>query len=253
VTTCVLVSLIVGKTLGVAGFAILAHCCGFGLPAGITMTDLFTMGALAGVGLTVALFVSNEAFSDPGLQGQAKMGALLSIGSAGFSWLTSVVHRKFCTGRAGSGAGKDTEDSDDDDLEGEDDDDGFEDLVTHELIQKMWEFRRYKARGYEMSIDDMTASVAKNLRKVHRSKTTNDMLHHISNESGDIVRLVSDSSLAQESAGSRPGTALKSGTPRLSSKRTLEKLGPSRDEQRRSSRKRATLATSYLREAVDRP
>ena len=38
--------------------------------------DLFTIGALGGVGLTVALFMANEAFIDPGLQGQAKLGAV---------------------------------------------------------------------------------------------------------------------------------------------------------------------------------
>jgi hypothetical protein len=255
VTACVLASLIVGKTLGVAGFAIFAHCCGFGLPVGITMSDLFAMGALAGVGLTVALFVSNEAFSDPGLQGQAKMGALLSIGSAGFSWLISAIHSKFCTERVAmtSVTGKVIEDSDDEDFEEEDDDDGFEDLVTHELIQRMWEFRRYKARGYEMSINDMAVSVAKNLRKVHRSKTTNDMVRQLSTDSDDVSRTLSGSGSI---SGSRPitpkpgtpGTPGSQGAPVLSSRRTLDRLGPTRHDLRRSSRKAATVATSYLRE-----
>jgi len=37
-----------------------------------------TAGCVAGLGLTVALFVAGVAFTEPGLQGAAKMGALLS-------------------------------------------------------------------------------------------------------------------------------------------------------------------------------
>jgi len=37
-------------------------------------------GLIAGLGLTVALFVAGEAFTDPLIQGAAKMGALCSVG-----------------------------------------------------------------------------------------------------------------------------------------------------------------------------
>ena len=37
---------------------------------------------IAAIGLTVALFVAGAAYLEPGLQGQAKMGALLSGGVA---------------------------------------------------------------------------------------------------------------------------------------------------------------------------
>jgi len=227
VTTCVLGSLIVGKTLGVAGFAILAHCCGFGLPDGIVMSDLFAMGALAGVGLTVALFVSNEAFTDPGLQGQAKMGALLSIGSAGFSWLISAVHKKFCAQSRASGEAV-AEDGDDD----EDEDDGFEEVITHEIIQQMWEFRRYKARGHELTVEQMARTLSKNVRSISKSDrpVTSESVG-----SDNVVRQIST-----PSNGTRPpGSARASGA--------LEKLGPSRSERRRSSRKHATWATTHLR------
>jgi NhaA family Na+:H+ antiporter len=222
VTACVLTSLIVGKTLGVAGFAICAHCCGFGLPAGISMNDLFAMGALAGVGLTVALFVSNEAFTDPGLQGQAKMGALLSIGSAGFSWLISAIYKRFYTGE--SDATSDDvmalEDSDDEILERtasgfEEEDDDFEDVITHELMEKMWEFRRYKARGHHMNIDQMARSVT---RKVSRVSTAKGAGLTSSHELGNIVR-----------SGS------------------LGRIGPSQPDMARTSKKHATWATTHLR------
>lgn len=93
VTISVVLALSVGKTLGIAGCALLAVGIGFELPPGVTVADLFALSALGGVGLTVALFVSNEAFADPDLQGQAKMGAVISVACAGLAWLL----RRFLT------------------------------------------------------------------------------------------------------------------------------------------------------------
>ena len=41
--------------------------------------SLLLSGIIAGLGLTVALFVAGVAFTDPTLEGSAKMGALLSV------------------------------------------------------------------------------------------------------------------------------------------------------------------------------
>lgn len=83
VTAAVLTALILGKVVGIAGCSLLGSCLGFPLPQGMTALDVVVMAMLAGIGLTVALFVSGEAFVEPGLQGEAKMGALLSV-TAGF-------------------------------------------------------------------------------------------------------------------------------------------------------------------------
>jgi NhaA family Na+:H+ antiporter len=77
-TWLVLAALVVGKTLGVGLFGLLAGVAGFGLPEGMSRRDLGMAGFIAALGLTVALFVAAEAYVDPALQGQAKMGALLS-------------------------------------------------------------------------------------------------------------------------------------------------------------------------------
>lgn len=77
-TWIVLGALVVGKTVGVAGFGLLAGAAGFPLPDGMTRRDLVLAGFIAALGLTVALFVAAEAYVEPSLQGQAKMGALLS-------------------------------------------------------------------------------------------------------------------------------------------------------------------------------
>ncbi len=82
VTFIVLASLIVGKTLGVSSFSLLATKIGFPLPAGMEAKHLVVAGLVAGLGLTVALFVAGKAFTGPPFQDPAKMGAVLSAGVA---------------------------------------------------------------------------------------------------------------------------------------------------------------------------
>ena len=78
VTWIVLLSLIVGKTVGISLFSAAATKFGFPLPAGMRMKHLAVAGLVAGLGLTVALFVAGKAFSGPPFQDPAKMGAVLS-------------------------------------------------------------------------------------------------------------------------------------------------------------------------------
>jgi len=76
-------SLVVGKTIGITGFAWLAIKLGLPLPDRMGMKELVMAGFIAALGLTVALFVSGAAFpANADLQGQAKMGALFSAGVA---------------------------------------------------------------------------------------------------------------------------------------------------------------------------
>jgi NhaA family Na+:H+ antiporter len=87
VTWIVFLSLFLGKTIGVFGLGSLASLLGFPLPTGMSKRHLFTAGIVAGMGLTVALFVSGEAFpgNDPiaqTFQGPAKMGAVFSAFNA---------------------------------------------------------------------------------------------------------------------------------------------------------------------------
>ena len=77
-TWLVLGSLVLGKTVGIPLFGLLGRLFGLTLPEGMTLGDLIMAGFIAALGLTVALFVAAEAYIDPLLQGQAKMGALLS-------------------------------------------------------------------------------------------------------------------------------------------------------------------------------
>ncbi len=82
VTWLVLAALLVGKTGGIFLLGTLAEWFGFSLAGSIAKKELIVIGIIAAFGFTVALFVSGEAFIDPVNQGAAKMGAMLSCGSA---------------------------------------------------------------------------------------------------------------------------------------------------------------------------
>ena len=88
VTLMVLLSLIVGKTVGVTMFSFLVSRLGFPLPEGMGVRHLAIAGMIAGLGLTVALFVANKAYNTPeGLEflDPGKMGAVFSVVVAALS------------------------------------------------------------------------------------------------------------------------------------------------------------------------
>lgn len=91
VTWIILGSLILGKTIGITLFGYLGHMIGFKLPKGMDIKTLMTVGVVSGLGLTVALFVSGEAYTDLSLQGAAKMGALFSVVAAPLAFLLGKV------------------------------------------------------------------------------------------------------------------------------------------------------------------
>ena len=105
VTFIVLLSLIAGKTAGVSAFSWVALRLGFPLPTGMDTRHLVVAGLIAGLGLTVALFVASKAFAGPAMSPEAmfldpaKMGALLSGGVA----LLALAAGSSCrvSGRAG--------------------------------------------------------------------------------------------------------------------------------------------------------
>ena len=81
-TYLVLAGLLVGKPLGIWLCGWVATLMGFKLPDGMNMRDLWVVGCAAGIGFTVALFISVVAFKAGPIQDAAKMGALASFGAA---------------------------------------------------------------------------------------------------------------------------------------------------------------------------
>jgi NhaA family Na+:H+ antiporter len=77
VTLAVAVGLVAGKFVGVTGAIALATRAGGRLPEGVAPAHVAGIGALSGIGFTVALFVAGLAFDDPALEAQAKVGILV--------------------------------------------------------------------------------------------------------------------------------------------------------------------------------
>ena len=87
-----LAALLIGKSIGIFSLGMLAVSLGFPLPENVRKKELLVVGIIAGIGFTVALFVAGEAFTDPALQGEAKMGAMLSCSAA----LLAMIAAKLC-------------------------------------------------------------------------------------------------------------------------------------------------------------
>lgn len=83
-TWLVLAGLLLGKPIGITLLTWLAEkVLKLEKPAGMDYRHVVTLGMVAGIGFTVALFVSVAAFKTPGaIQDSVKMGALLSFGAA---------------------------------------------------------------------------------------------------------------------------------------------------------------------------
>lgn len=89
----VCVGLVVGKPLGILGASYLAVRLGLAsLPRGVTYRTLAVVGAVAGIGFTMSVFVAQLAFPGGVLLGTAKLGVLLG------SFVAAVL--AFAIGRA---------------------------------------------------------------------------------------------------------------------------------------------------------
>jgi NhaA family Na+:H+ antiporter len=77
VTAGIMLGLVAGKTLGIAGAAWLGVRLGVArLPEGADWKMMFGIAAVAGIGFTVSLFVAELAFTDGALRDAAKIGVL---------------------------------------------------------------------------------------------------------------------------------------------------------------------------------
>jgi NhaA family Na+:H+ antiporter len=76
-TWAVVVGLVVGKVIGIAGATMLLARSPLGtLPPGVGLRQVIGVAALGGIGFTVSLFITGLAFGDAALQAQAKTGIL---------------------------------------------------------------------------------------------------------------------------------------------------------------------------------
>ncbi len=99
-TWIVLVSLVVGKPLGITVMTWLSERIGFQRATGLTWKDVIVLGSIAGIGFTVALFFATAAFRPGPILDQVKMGALFSFVAAPIGVILGLLLR---VGRNGSG------------------------------------------------------------------------------------------------------------------------------------------------------
>ncbi len=94
----IFLGLVVGKPLGICAFTFVALRLGIGtLPEDTSPRDVVGLAALAGIGFTVSLFISDLAFGDETLVSEAKLGILVASIAAGI--LGAVVLHRDRSGR----------------------------------------------------------------------------------------------------------------------------------------------------------
>jgi len=92
----IILGLIFGKIIGIAGIAFLAIKIGIAkLPQNSSMSQIFGVSALGGIGFTMSIFIADLAFqNNDALIFQAKIGILLAsllAGVFGFTWLRFIA------------------------------------------------------------------------------------------------------------------------------------------------------------------
>jgi NhaA family Na+:H+ antiporter len=96
-TWLVTYGLLFGKPAGIFLLTVVGiYIFKLSLPEGMNYRDLLVAGVMAGIGFTVALFVTTVAFDPGASQDAAKMGALFSFGAAA---LSVVFAKSLCVGR----------------------------------------------------------------------------------------------------------------------------------------------------------
>jgi NhaA family Na+:H+ antiporter len=90
-TWLVFFGLLFGKPIGIVVFTKIGQMFGLRLPKGMNTSDLIVVGIAAGIGFTVALFVSVVAFPAGALQDSVKMGALFSFIVAPITIIAAMI------------------------------------------------------------------------------------------------------------------------------------------------------------------
>ena len=90
-TWAVLGAIVFGKPIGIGLSVAAARVFGLRLPARLGAREVAIVGSAAGIGFTVALFFATAAFPQGPELDQAKLGALLSLGSAAVAYGVASV------------------------------------------------------------------------------------------------------------------------------------------------------------------
>lgn len=92
----IVLGLVIGKLVGITAFSWLAtRLPGVDLPDGVRWSQVIGIAAVAGIGFSVSLFITDLAFDDAALQSEAKLAILLASALAaalGFLILSTASH-----------------------------------------------------------------------------------------------------------------------------------------------------------------
>jgi Na+:H+ antiporter, NhaA family len=168
----ILLSLVVGKTLGIGLMSMVGEKIGYPAPEGIGSREAFMVGFIASLGLTVALFVSGVAFpASPRLQGEAKMGALLSIVVA---LIAILISRGICKFKVPESVARTRESDFDIDVDSDSDDEVIDIAMVRsmrETIKNVGKKISETEKAAGAKIEDIFKKSAP--RKLERSVTVN--------------------------------------------------------------------------------
>jgi NhaA family Na+:H+ antiporter len=89
----VVTAILLGKPIGIGASVALSVAAGLKLPRQMDWRDMAVVGCAAGIGFTVALFFATAAFPAGAALDEAKLGALLSVSSAGVAMAAAAVLR----------------------------------------------------------------------------------------------------------------------------------------------------------------
>lgn len=93
-TWAVLAGLLIGKPVGITLFTFISEkVFRLEMPHGMGYSHIIVLGCMAGIGFTVALFVSTAAFAGSEFLDSAKMGALASFGAALIAFVAAKIFR----------------------------------------------------------------------------------------------------------------------------------------------------------------
>jgi NhaA family Na+:H+ antiporter len=92
-TWAVVTAILLGKPIGIGASVALSVAAGLKLPRQMDWRDMAVVGCAAGIGFTVALFFATAAFPAGAALDEAKLGALLSVASAGVAMAAAAVLR----------------------------------------------------------------------------------------------------------------------------------------------------------------
>jgi NhaA family Na+:H+ antiporter len=211
-TISILVALMVGKTLGIGLCTLFAvEVLGIELPRGMGMREIWLLGFIASIGLTVALFVAGEAFrSGITLQKEAKMGALLSVASGVIAIIFATTCPSMFTTPASELEEEEEEEEDEEDIDFEEDidsdsdDEDIDSVIVNSMLHTL-KIMRKNVREVEKRSGMKRHALIKRYQHARKRIMSHSIQQRKRAESKQMIQNVHHSGPGRRSIFSRQG------------------------------------------------